>query len=503
MDTRRDTSKLGGDATGFDPSGAKGVVEPADHRPLGEYSKTAPATLTLKVLCAPLPAPIKAPPKVSEAALSVATSGASCPKPATGDVIIAAEAPRAVFYKIERGDGTTTTSDWIEGEIKLQKGPTGAKSAFLSAEHDLGGLDPGTRKFRLWVDGWGKTPWREVEVGCPPFKVTSVWLKYDVEDKATCPKNVEETATFKATRPGTAPFAIKTQGGLVVHTGTAKFEREGMGYVAKVRRPSLSMNAFDSDMMALIKDQPDANSGWVRLKVECQEVLSGTLDLRAFAATRCEGEAALSIRTSMPGDVPYQLDCTGGRSWSGTVQSQKTGPNTYIGVDTKRFDVSNSEQVNCALKTRAPMPVKVLALRGQTYECHKPAGSSGSGDLVPETRPDPQSPRVPGLVAVDPPRVPPDRTGSDKTGDPPARIACAGGVVKKGECRCPRTHKAVHAAKNAWRCVNSAVIDPPRKSSDKRGSARPKGGNSRREGAAERRRLKGLKRTKEAMREGK
>jgi hypothetical protein len=32
-----------------------------------------------------------------------------------------------------------------------------------------------------------------------------------------------------------------------------------------------------------------------------------------------------------------------------------------------------------------------------------------------------------------------------------------------GRCHCPRTHKAVHAGKNAWRCVRSAVFDPPRK----------------------------------------
>ena len=69
----------------------------------------------------------------------------------------------------------------------------------------------------------------------------------------------------------------------------------------------------------------------------------------------------------MPGNVPYKLDCTGGRSWSGTVQAHNTGPGTYIGVDTIRFDVNNNEQVNCALKTRKPFPVTILALNSASW----------------------------------------------------------------------------------------------------------------------------------------
>lgn len=620
--TRRDPGALGGGRLlGL------GVLGIADHRPLHEYSKTATGQLTLKILCAPLPMiqEVKAPPTITEAALGVATSGETCPKPATGEVIIAAEAPRPVFYKIERGSGATTTSDWIEGRIRMQKGLMGSESAFLRAEHDLGGLDPGERKFRLWVDGWGKTPWRTLEVECPPFKVTSAWLKYEVEDNLTCPKNLAETATFKATRPGKAPFEIKTQGGLVVHSGTATFEREGTGYVAKVVRPKLSMNAFDSEMMALIETQPDANSGWVRLRVECLEVLSGTLDLRKFTATRCEGEAALSIRTSMPGNVPYQLDCTGGRSWSGTAQSQQTGPDTFVGVDTKPFGVTNNEHVNCALKTRSPVPVKVLALQGHKYECHKPTDVSGSDDLAPETRPEdpppvgrkltgdfsfidsggtrcprqgkalinfqtdrpdnvhysldctnghfsgvaqakkgpkggyvapalvsfdiekttqvncalkriapgkpevhtlkghlfqcvtptgvpgssdlapdpgrsePLGPRGSGPLVVHPPRTPGDADGPGKVADPVPRISCAG-VVRNGQCFCPRTHKAVEAGNNAWRCIRSVVVDPPRTNNGGRAgtsAADSRPGKTRQGARAVRRRLDALRKAQQ------
>jgi hypothetical protein len=182
------------------------------------------------------------------------------------------------------------------------------------------------------------------------------------------------------------------------------------------------------------------------------------------------------------------------------VDAQKTGPDTYIGVVTKRFDVANHEQVSCALKTRDPLPVKVLALEGSKYACHKPADLPGSADFVPETRPDPAGPRPPRIV-IDPPHgsSDPDRPG--KIVDPP-RLSCAGGTPRYGQCQCPSTHKAVRAGKNAWRCVR-AVVDPPRASGGaKIGSravdARPARVNDLQ---AERRRLDALKKAQQAKRQ--
>jgi hypothetical protein len=144
------------------------------------------------------------------------------------------------------------------------------------------------------------------------------------------------------------------------------------------------------------------------------------------------------------------------------VQAQHTGPNTYIGVDTVRFDVANNEQVNCALKTRAPMPVKVLALDGHKYACHRPTGVSGTRDVTPVVQPDPTEPRGPGRAVIDPPRTPSGSGNPGKVVDPP-RISCAGGAVRNGQCFCPPRLKAVQAGNNAWRCVSAVALDPPRK----------------------------------------
>ncbi len=140
VETRRDAGALGGGHSLGNV--ASGVADPADHRPLSAYSKTTTGQLTLTILCAPLPAPIKAPPKINGAQLAVATFGDTCPKPAAATVMIDAAAPRPIFYKIERGNGTTTTDDWIAGKIKLRKGPDGQQRPFLTAQHELPALDP-------------------------------------------------------------------------------------------------------------------------------------------------------------------------------------------------------------------------------------------------------------------------------------------------------------------------------------------------------------------------
>jgi hypothetical protein len=229
--------------------------------PLHDVDHSRTVNVVLGVVCEPAPETVKAPPKILEADFGVTTSGNTCPKPSTARVIIAAESPRAVFYKIERADGTTTTADWIQGEIKIQNDLMGGKSPWMHAEHALDKLDPGTSKFRLEIDGWGKTPWRTVNVECPPFEVISAWLKFDIEDKATCPKKVVETATFYTTRPGMVDYEIKHQGGLVVHSGQVQAKRQGDQYIAIATRNLTIKEPFKADMMAVARIAPPTPAG--------------------------------------------------------------------------------------------------------------------------------------------------------------------------------------------------------------------------------------------------
>jgi hypothetical protein len=174
------------------------------------------------------------------------------------------------------------------------------------------------------------------------------------------------------------------------------------------------LNEFESDMMALVKDQPDANSGWVNLKVDCLEVLSGKLTLNSLGATSCQGEALVAIHTDGAGELPYELECGLGRSW----QRKVTAMANKIATDKVRFDVTNNEQVTCVLRTRIGGQLKSLDGASKTFQCHKPTDAGASTDLAPETRPE------------DPPPV-----GDMLTGD--------FSFVDNGGTQCPRQGKAL------------------------------------------------------------
>lgn len=373
-------------------------------------TETAYAMAPVVIRCLAGPSMVVGPPKPASVDIRVKQTGDTCPKDAEVTAFIDYETQTTGrFMFVHNGKPGETI------EIKAREVSLAGKTWYRIERLERYKLDPGKHSFEIKVVNGGNSETRSLDIDCPPFNVTSAWLKYEVEDKQTCPKQVVETATIHTNRPGDVPYRIETQGGLVVAQGVAHAAREGDQYVAR-RTRNLSMGAVDQTMLLKILNDPSAGEQ-KQLKVECLEVLSGTLDLRGFAANRCEGEAAIAIRTSGTGNVPYQLDCTGGRSWSRTAQAVQTGPNTYIGVDTVSFGVSNNEQVNCALKTAKPMPVKVLALKGRKYECHKSTGASASDELAPEIPP------------VDPPVL---RT---LTGD--------FSFVDNGGTRCPRQGKAL------------------------------------------------------------
>jgi hypothetical protein len=471
----------------------------------------AHTTFPVNVVCLNMTSPRVgklSPAKPISVDIRVKAKGETCPKDTDVTAYIDYSRPATARFRIIH-NGVEPKSAPIE--IKAREVSLGGKTWYRVERLERYKLDPGKHSFQIKVLGEKKngdktSSVKTVTIDCPPFKVTSAWLSYKVEDKQTCKKKVDEEAVFYANRPGDIPYRIKTQGGLVVTQGIANAQREGDKYVA--RRPrSLTMGAFNQMMILEVVNDPSVGDQ-KPLKVECLEVQSGTLDLRAFAASTCKGEAAFSIHTNREGDVRYRLDCTGGRSWSGTAKVHKTGPATYIGVGIKRFDVTNNEQVACALKTREPLPVKVLALGGHKYACHKRAVEPGANGLTVEPRPDTAPPRPPMTLVV-PPRAS-DDFGKVIVSGP--RIVCIGGKVKSNTCFCRRTDKPVKVGRNTWRCVKNVVVDPVRpdhggkaadRASDRRKKAAAAAAAARKAAAAKRRRemakkAAALRRQKEA-----
>jgi|GEM_PF-5484738 len=410
-------------------------------------SETAYTRAPVTIRCLAGPSHADAPPKPVSVDIRVTQKGNSCP----GDVDVTAfidyeKQMTGRFQVVHNGKPGETI------EIKARKVSFAGKMWYRIERLERYKLDPGKHSFQIKVIGGGESKKKSIDVECPPFKVMSAWLNYEVENKDICTKQVIETATIYANRPGDAAYRIKTQGGLVVTQGIAYTAREGDKYVAR-RTRNLTMSAFDQMMKLEIVNDPSVGDQ-KPLKVECLEALSGKLTLKSLGATSCKGEALVAIHTNGAGKLPYELECGPGKSWQRNVKAMAN----KIGVDKVQFDVTNKEQVTCALRTQIGGKLKPLDGASMTFQCHKTTGLGGSNDLAPETKPDAQKPDKPGKVVIDPPRKP-EAPKSDKTSEP--KISCANGTIKNGACTCKRTHKKVKAGKNAWRCVKVAVDPKP------------------------------------------
>ena len=348
-------------------------------------------------------------PKPISVDLKVSQKGNVCPKETEVRALIKyrEKATAKFYFKV---DGKLSKQHEITARKVDDKGPTGL-GTFLVERVETYHLDPGNHTFSIVIAGGEKSAVKTVNITCPPFKVNSMWLTYDVQHDGYCPKDVKEELKMRATRPGTAPFRIKTQAGLIVHSGAARFERKGLEYVA-VEKRNVSMSAFDSDMMAEIEDDPSANSGWTHLLVECLERLNAELTVRdTTTSTKCPRKGSVKVKLGFnmfKEKVRYRVDCTSNRSWTRDTISKKSRSGSEFGVtDYLDFDVKKTEQVNCALKDMYDGG-KVIAVAGHNFKCVIPTQDT-PGEMTQDTLP-PEAPDAPhtgsNKVVVDPPREP-------------------------------------------------------------------------------------------------
>jgi len=397
----------------------EGWMRDSDYRPA-----VAHTTLPVNIVCAGNPEPRtaetpppRAKPKAVSIDLKVDQHGERCPK----DVTVTAYAD----YKSPAKSRMRMTVSGVRPKFRFAKTRkvTFAGKTFHRAEAQFKyKLDPGQKTFTLTVDGKkGKSHTETVEIKCPPFKVTSAWLKYEVEQTPTCPKMVTETATFHTTRPGWVNHEIRMKGGLVVSSGKLTSKREGDKYVATAVR-KLTMNAIDSEFMADAVDYP-ANSGWVPLRVKCLDI-AGDFSFVDHGSPKCPrtGKALITFKSNMPDDIGYRLDCTNGENFSGVLKPAKTPQGDYVAAKMQTFNVTQTSVYSCALKTVQPGPVKLHKWKSHTFECATAAVETGSNDFTPETPRQPDSPstgdRVPGKVVttVPPVIVTPVPEGPQRTG---------------------------------------------------------------------------------------
>jgi hypothetical protein len=138
----------------------------------GDVSKTT--TFMMKVNCLPL-SKAEAPPEPVSVDIRVAEKGNTCPKDAEVTAYIDYEKPMTGRFQVVHNGKAGETI-----EIKAREVSLAGKTWYRIERLERYELDPGKHDFQIKVIGGGESPTRSLDVDCAPFKVTSVWLKYEV-----------------------------------------------------------------------------------------------------------------------------------------------------------------------------------------------------------------------------------------------------------------------------------------------------------------------------------
>lgn len=346
---------------------------------------------------------------------------------------------------------------------KVRKIKTGKVEAFgkvwyrAEAEFDYT-MDPGEKTFKLRVDGVADKA-HTVTINCPPFKVTSAWLNYEVQETHACPKKIVETATFKTTRPGWVDYEIKHQIGATVWEDRLTAKRVGNEYIATHKR-EFAIGELDSLYMADVKNRP-ANSGWVRLKVDCMKAVSGDISFTDANGPTCprKATAVVNIETDLAGEVPYRLSCSGGRNWQRTATAQNMQNGHIVALDVLPLTISKTERVECELHSLVNGKPRSLKVKTRRYQCRTPHVNIGGDKTAPQSRPQQSAPKVKAVIKL------PARIAKPKK----VRPICRGGKLVNASskpvryrCTCARGAKA-KTVKNGWRCAALPVLKKVKK----------------------------------------
>ena len=313
-------------------------------------------------------------------------SGNSCPKPYILKTVFRSGSPETIKFRVRKNG---KLSQLYTRTLKKE-------GQYYEARFDKAyKLDPGQTAFRIEVRDGPKSETITKTVTCPPFKVISTFMKHTHGNETYCPKVVDETTTFKTTRPGWVRYRIMLEGGLVVAEGKATSKRVGDSYIATVTRKLPFNKAYDGKLMAEVTNQPGANSGWTALKVDCLEMTGAEIKLTdpqdASGKHQCarQGRVKVEMRFNQGRKtVKYKVNCSNGFTKVVTAKTRKDRINGgYRVFGYHKFAVTKTQKVACSLMDM-DHGSKVLTWTGREYACAKSQGhdSPGAG-LAPETPP--------------------------------------------------------------------------------------------------------------------
>jgi hypothetical protein len=165
-------------------------------------TETGYARAPITIRCLAGPSKAEAPPKPVSVDIRVAQKGNTCPKDAEVTAYIDYEKPMTGRFQVVHNG---TPGETIE--IKAREVSLAGKTWYRIERLERYELDPGKHDFQIKVIGGGESPTRSLDVDCPPFKVTSAWLRSRIRTPA--PRRWSKRRRSTPTAPARLPIASK------------------------------------------------------------------------------------------------------------------------------------------------------------------------------------------------------------------------------------------------------------------------------------------------------
>ncbi len=370
---------------------------------------------------------VKCPPfKITDVSYSFrAEPGYKCPREITVLETYKANGPGQFLRRRERQGGPP--SEWIKTDVKLQRT---TYSATFQTKQNVGEISQTRRVVARSVTGKNRpakyfkksSKWVKMQVKCLDIKQSAII--FDGKDTGTCKFKTKVKLRVNADMQADLPYQFDCADGQS-KKGTFSIKKTGKNTFIGVDTVKLNVTKTGKQACAL---KADLGKGLKTLTFQgkdftCKEVLDAAIYIDGPAKGKCPTDLPVRVRVNARDRhaVGFNLKCTTGENWNGKLKVKKTGPNTFIGVMTKKIKVKKSGKIACALRSTLTGKSKVIALRGKDYQCAS--------------------------------RVIPTPPGKITTGDQPIKkVRCIGGKPKGKSCRCPKGAKLRKLKVNTYRC---------------------------------------------------
>jgi hypothetical protein len=222
-----------------------------------------------------------------------------------------------------------------------------------------------------------------------------------------CP-TLRTTVRFETNKAGPVTFDLhRFPGSTTSHTVNAEFEAGTGKFYARYQKHE-SFNTTTSLQYKAQSTSPSAgNTGWKDIIIHCggglapntsssnpdntlptPAQLKGDFSFLADNGTNCprKVKALINFTSSVKDNVHYSLDCTNGH-FSGVASTAPKPGGGYVAPALVTFDITETTQANCVLKSVAPGAAKVHTLKGRHYQCVKRAVNPASADVTTTPKP--------------------------------------------------------------------------------------------------------------------